>query len=345
MTGFFDGWVLNKGYLHYSIDSYEVASNGANFDVTVHARQKFFERDFFTDGNRFEVGFLDTDWNIHTQMMEFDGEKGEQTFTIGFNPLLVMADPEEHCADATLDIYQRRSSMGYAMFLGSRIGVVSMSDSAFFRIEHNYVAPDPLKTPIRGLILSDRHYWKVDGIVVGDINATTQFEFINTVNTGIDDWLVSTENNVSEDLELLYRPDSGHDWEIIPHTGPTASNYGFVISDTVLFGEYTFAVWDTLRYDSLNLGVREVLPFNEDNGLNIYPNPAKDQINIESFSDLYGSTIRLFSLTGTLLFEKEISQKSSSLNISTSNLPNGCYIAVFQDIDHAIIRKKLLIQR
>ena len=78
-----------------------------------------------------------------------------------------MVDIEEKIGDATTDYFLTVDSTGNFNFQQtySQVEVSNISDSAFIRIEHNWVAPDPMKSSDPDIVrLSDYRYWKVDGI-------------------------------------------------------------------------------------------------------------------------------------------------------------------------------------
>jgi endonuclease I len=86
--------------------------------------------------------------------------------------------------------------------------------------------------------------------------------------------------------------------------------------------------WGTLSTNSLEL-----------QELNIYPNPAKDLVNV-TIKDNTETRIEIYSVLGKLVFNKKINE-SMSLNISS--LKTGLYLFKFIQNDR-ITTKKLIIQ-
>ncbi len=321
MNGFFDAWIFNPGHLTYKIMDYTVTNNAGSYDVSIDLKQKIFERTNYADNNRLEISCLGPDWNIYTESVQFDGEQATVNVSFPVEPQILMIDYNQKLADGSLDRENKITSTGYAYYYGSRLGVTGLSDSAFVRIEHKYVAPDHCIEPLEGIVLSDKHYWNVTGVVEGDIQTTMQFEFINTTNTGIDDWLFSDSIILDSAIRVLYRPDAQSNWQEIDFTKPSANNYGFILVDTLRFGEYTFGVYDPARYDSLGLGMIN-LNTGLDNNISIFPNPAKNTICINAKDQGYNS-LSIFTLSGKQLEEKKF---HNSDTISLEAYIPGVYI-------------------
>ena len=79
---------------------------------------------------------------------------------------------------------------------------------------------------------------------------------------------------------------------------------------------------------------------NIENNIKIYPNPAKDIVNIES--DLEVLSCGVFTINGQCV--DEISIHSSSKDISVNNLPSGIYLLKIQT-KQGLVHKKLIIQK
>lgn len=60
--------------------------------------------------------------------------------------------------------------------------------------------------------------------------------------------------------------------------------------------------------------------------IKVYPNPSRNLVSIESdnLMDIQGENIQLINTNGILLYERQISDRIHTINIS--DLPNGVYI-------------------
>ena len=62
-------------------------------------------------------------------------------------------------------------------------------------------------------------------------------------------------------------------------------------------------------------------------GFKIYPNPVKDFVNIEFDNDIQGGDIRIFDLSGKLVYHKSLhSLRSTVISFDLNNLKSGTYI-------------------
>lgn len=82
-----------------------------------------------------------------------------------------------------------------------------------------------------------------------------------------------------------------------------------------------------------------------DGNLAIYPNPTTDEINIALTDNMQNGTVSIVSLTGAIVYSKEINQGSSLLTLSATelNLNAGTYI-VSVTSENGLKRAKLTIK-
>jgi hypothetical protein len=81
--------------------------------------------------------------------------------------------------------------------------------------------------------------------------------------------------------------------------------------------------------------------------IKIYPNPAKDVLNLEWDSPIETpQTIQVFDLNGRLIQQKETSIGNSLLQLNTTNIPVGLYILRISDnAGNILANKKIVIVR
>ncbi|HBN05318.1 MAG TPA: hypothetical protein DD434_05965 [Bacteroidales bacterium] len=80
-----------------------------------------------------------------------------------------------------------------------------------------------------------------------------------------------------------------------------------------------FPILDTLTYPEQN----DISVINSEVEINIYPNPAKNELNVSSSIEI--AKIEILNILGQLVFTKELKSKNTKINISI--LPKGNYIA------------------
>ncbi len=334
MTDFFEGWVFSPGFPHFSVDSFTVVNNGADFDVTVYAKQKLNGRTNFTNSNKVPISFVDDNWTFNDKTLEFSGETGMQVFTIPFNPKFILVDKEERLSDATTDEYMVIKNTGDYNFVNenAHIRVTSETDSSFIRIQHNWVAPDSLRTPIKGLLLSDYRYYNIDGILSQSNNSEIRFKYSNS---SLDANLMT---NFADSLVLFYRLNPSVDWQIISSVKEGTNNVGYLFSDTLMLGEYCMGMrdWvDNIDDNSLNNDNKS--------GLNIYPNPSKNNFNIEFDID-ENSKLIYYDIIGKELHTDNIFPNQNSITWSPKSKEKGVYIVKLYQGELCLGTKKIIFE-
>ncbi len=336
LTDFFDAWVFAPGFPEFSVDSFSVQPNGSNFDVTVYVKQKLKGATEFANSNRVEVTFMDNQWQMETEPIEFSGESGSQIFTIGIEPVFVMMDYYDKTADATTDQDKILTEVGDAdysdVYSDINVEELPQGDSAFVRITHRWVAPDPLKTPLAGLTLSDYRHWRVDGIFPEGFDATGSF-FYSKYNY-LDNTLITDPN---DSLIILYRPNPADDWQSVEFIRTGNYNVGYINVPHLQKGNYTLAVWDEIY-----VGTNESRGLIQDD-IRIFPNPATDEVIID-FGGTSVSEVLVFDSSGKNVFTINNIDNEFQKNWNTSLMPKGTYVLNFLGSSgETLCSKKLLI--
>ena len=138
---FFDGWVLNPDFPHFSIDTWYWKSG----TLYVYIRQMIKNAPAYFKNVPLELSILHSDFTPITYTVNIKN----QPCTIVEIP---MADPPRYMA---LDFYEKISdaicdeklitkSTGITVFNNARINldINAITDSVLFRAEHHFVAPD-----------------------------------------------------------------------------------------------------------------------------------------------------------------------------------------------------------
>jgi hypothetical protein len=80
---------------------------------------------------------------------------------------------------------------------------------------------------------------------------------------------------------------------------------------------------------------------NQQKAIQVFPNPAKDKLNISVSSELLGEEIRILSINGQLIYSEVMDD--TNLTISTHNFKNGIYTIMLGNHASLKIQEKIII--
>lgn len=350
MSDFFNDWVFNPGWPHFSIDSIVVIPAGTNYNVTVYVKQKLTDAPNYFTNVPLEVTFKSANWTEQTQNFVMSGATASFNFTVPFDPAFVAVNMGEKISQAVAPDFKKIKTTGNYNFTNAKmtINVQSLSDSAFVRVEHNYTAPDGYKSfgiPYR---LSPNHYWKVDGVLpsIFKAKATLNYEGRTSSFSG-NYWLDNNLINAIEDsLVLMYRKNAGNEWSVYPYyTKNMITNnndkHGIITIDSLNIGEYAFAMKD---YTMGILPQDEVikLPL-----LKVFPNPAKDLLTVELdefiLKSSSNSMLIISDSSGKIIYKEKLDPYRNTMNINTSTYSSGMYTVSVKVKDAVVSKNKFIV--
>ena len=350
MNDFFSGWVFNGGWPHFSLDSFTSVLNGGNYNVTIYIKQKSDGAPNYFNNVPLEITFKDANWNEVTKTINVSGKNTTAFVTIPINPVFAGVDLNEKISDAiTSDMKVIKSAGNYCSSTSNgrmQISVQSITpnDSAFVLVEHNWAAPDSLKTPNTYFKLSPYHYWKVSGILPALFDATGTITYDGRAQTsgggGYLDHQLLTANNQEDSIVLMYRRDASDDWILFPYYTKTMSNltdkYGTIKIDSLLLGEYTIA----FAY-SLSNGIKEEDSFTS---VTVFPNPFSETTTLKISGGKPGDyELKLFDVYGKVLLNEPI-HNSSQFVIRRKNMSAGIYFYKVESADEVIAAGKIVVE-
>jgi aminopeptidase N len=328
MNGFFDSYVFASGMPHlYAVIS-EVNPVGNQYEVQLKLSYQHIGDGHIGQHNRYEVTFIGPEFQLVTEMFEWDGLHETATVTLDFEPVGMVNDFNNNWLDGRTQKNLMLKSTSQQNFANFRVEATSFTDSVFLTVENHLVGPydDPL---IPNLTLSTKHFWTINRYDFGEANVTGMFDFTS-----------STENDIihsaNDSATLLYRKDASEAWHEIPYTiypGSTWKHGRFIV-DQLPSGEYTIAVWDKEA-----LSTDEFVEFEQHGQL--YPNPAKDFVRM-SWNVLADGQIRILSTDGKELKRMDF-VRSESIGFSTEGLPKGCCTVIRLDKDGTVVATEKLI--
>ncbi|MEA1896404.1 MAG: M1 family aminopeptidase, partial [Bacteroidota bacterium] len=235
LDDFFNFWVKSPGFPHFSIDSFSVYTAVSGYKVKVFFRQKLLGTTEYSYSNHAELMFINSSGNSYSEVIELSGPHDSQEFYISFKPELIILDPYEKIADATLDeIITIREAGNYSFEESSfSMKVNSLSDSVFFRVTRNLVLPDSTG---HIFLLDPSGYWTIEALLNKGFKAEARFLYEKSKGNE------SLRSNFYErkvtDLDLLFRKGPGDHWEDIPSTVVKGNNQIKVVSSMLKNGQY-----------------------------------------------------------------------------------------------------------
>ncbi|MES2514021.1 MAG: M1 family aminopeptidase [Bacteroidota bacterium] len=325
LNDFFDNWVLNGGWPHFSIDSVNTTGSGSPYTSVIYVKQKLFGAPALFSNVPLEVSFMDASWNKEVKTLNMTG--AAKSFTIQTNVMPVYAgmNVESKISDAVsseVKIIKTNTTLNYTLGRATVFVLNKGVDSSYVRIEHNFAAPDPFQNNPYNFRLNSQHYWKVDGILSSGFVGKLRFNYDGTKTMSGNSYLDTCLTIVNGDsIILLYRKNAGDDWkEVNSYTKiKIGSKTGLLTADTLKFGEYVFANGHSNILTSVK-NQKQLM------ALNVFPNPASGVITvtIDNYKIKNSFHFIIYDMQGKPV--KQIDKINQSTEIDISNMSRGSYV-------------------
>lgn len=335
VNDYFNDWIFNPGWTNFVVDSMTSVPNGPDFDVTVYVQQKLLGSPNYYNNVPLEFAFFDNTMTVTNQPFICSGHYDTLNITLPYDPVTVIVDPKNLIADAETDEEKLITTTGSNTFTYGRVifTVQNCPSSTWMRVEHHWVAPDPIQNNVNNYNVSDLRYWKLTGQWPAGFVTSGRFTYDGRTNStsGGGYWL---DNDLTvpngDSIILLYRANAADDWHEWPYytksvQGPAAtSKLGYVIADSLLPGEYAFA-----NGVSTVIGIAEQEADHPE--VEIYPVPANEHLNISVPEEIQGSVmVRATDISGRVVYQAMHSE--TLFSIPTRSWAEGLYfIDVTQD--------------
>lgn len=336
LNDFFDFYVLDSGYNHYSIS--EKQFNGNIVTITINQRT-IANFNGGCHSSRVPVTFIDENWNKEKRIIEFVGNTLTQNINLSFNPINCFIDLEEEIADATLDNYKIIDTIGEQLFPNTYFfaNVKTNPDSIFLRTTLHWLGEEfdrPLPDGINRI--SRKHYWTIEGMGLENCEIEGNFYFKTVSGTNnFDNELISKYNSV-DSLILLYRQNQNSPWIPVRTTTPTNTS-GYLKLSSLWEGDYIMAIGDK------NIIGLENLEENNEAKMSLYPNPVKDKINIEFKYLKKNYNLIISDNNGKVVYSSKIKNGTNITKIDI-NLSSGLYLLTLISQDRqSVLREKIIV--
>lgn len=323
MNSFFDDWIFDPGYAAYEIDSVNIVPSGSEYETTVYIQQKLRGAPKFHTNTPIEITFMDNDWNTYTTEIMVSEEFSTVEVMVPFDPAIwfLNGNGKLNIAKLQNEIILTEEVTKQLSFADFQIKVREIVDSAYFRVEHYWVAADEIGINPEDAKISKNHFWRVDGIWPSIFDARGVINYDGRSQPELDADLTAT---TEDSLILVYRPYPGYPWTEYDDYSITNFNpndgRGAVIINTLRKGDYAFA--------NGNLDVVSTDDIFENNLVEIYPNPTRNYLTLRG--DLLQEqalTYHIYDIKGSLLRTASVDDGT----IDVSNFANGIYLIQLLD--------------
>ena len=330
LNDFFDAWVFQPGFLHFSVDSLILENSSTNqYRYTI--KQQLHKALNFGNSNKAEVQFFGANWQKYTDTIRFSGEFGTKSIQLPFTPVYYTVDFDENMADAISDYNLvlktvQNNSLPNAFV---SVNVTQITDSALIRVEHHWVSPNSSDLPSPSINrLSPNRYWRIDGIIPTNFDAKIVFNYNSASDLDLD-----FINSTSQDsICMAYRRDIHDTWKLVPFTKFGAGT-GIIRVDHFLPGEYALAVGDIAQ-----IGIEQ----NESlNLISIYPNPTSSSVFINN-ANQNNLKYSIFDSLGKRCRNGKLEKGLTQIDLQ--DLPKGVYSVEIISEKGLFIKEKVIKQ-
>lgn len=325
MTSFFDDQIYQPGFAGFQIDSLEYLPQTFNTKpVIVHVTQKLRHANHLYHNVPIEISFYAKNWQRIVKNIIVSGEHSTSVVELPLDFVVEYAILNE---DNKLNYARMQSNskvklkapvtMPYVEF---SFKVNQIKDTALISVEHQWIAPDPIKNNPDDAKISSTHYWIVNGLLPEGFQASATMEYKNSAaNAFLDSDLVS----ITEDsLILVYRKSPKEDWRKFPYYTKVMlspkDGQGYLKIDTLLMGQYAFANGNLPL-----VAVKEVQ--NHTESLNVYPNPAQNLLFVDGNLRAGAYQIQIFDALGKKLISQDVKKSDEPIQVSLLSLEDGLY--------------------
>lgn len=234
LSDFFDTWVFEKGFPHFSIANFNNEKQGNEFKTDLTIKQRLKARDFLGQNNFIDITFADKNLNLYTEKITCSKPEETKSFFHKFKPIYVFLDLEEKNADATIDnfkIFEDTASYDFP-YTDFSVKINSLKGKAIIQSVLNIIEPENIDND--NYKFSKVQYWDINGTSTGKIKMEGSF------------FVSMQENNFSEFLDegiLLYRPNIYSPFKKVDAEIMEYNEFdGLFIVKDLKFGQYVIAV-------------------------------------------------------------------------------------------------------
>jgi aminopeptidase N len=320
---YFDAWIYQPGYSVFVADGYTINESAGTIDIDI--QQKLHEANSYHEEVPLHIGIVDQSWNTEDHLVTVGGQQDQVTIDTDAESVeMVILNHGNKLNQARLDYTVRLNEIEpfnqQLPWVNFRLEKEEMTDSALVRIEHVWAAPDEMLGE-EVWEISDRHYWKVDGIFPEEYWLAGRIMYDGITSEDLDYNIVGVDE---EDVVLVYRPSPSENFEVYSDytllAGSLTSSTGTIKIDRLLPGEYAIANGDP----SVNIESQAA-----DVAFALYPNPAQYELTIQGYvQEAQQVQIQFLDQAGRLIksLSRVLNTGEFLLTEDIQDLKNGQYV-------------------
>ncbi len=237
LNDFFNFWVFNAGFPHFSAEYFTVKKQGKKYNISIKINQRLKEAPNYLK-TPLEIAFLDDKWTLHKQKIQFSGNEQIISYQTNYKALLLLIDPDEKIPDARTHEYRIIKNKKEIQFNNELFSLQAneLKDSAFIYIIHHWIKP-VIKHEQQKEYTFTQRYWTVNYLPEENFSASAKFYF--DLSYALDGKLAKYG---AKKLRLLYRENPNSNWQIIESKQVNAGRKSNFLLSLLKKGEYTIGI-------------------------------------------------------------------------------------------------------
>ena len=332
LDAFFDAWVFAPGFSAFVVDEMDATQNGAQWNVDLLLRQKLRGTTVWHNDIPLDLTLVGANWQRQEFQVMADDEFSNVSIVADFEPVMAILNGHNRLNQARMDYEFTIPADGNFTSLlprtGFRLYDIALVDTALFRVDHIWSAPDADNLGPGVDELSDTHYWIVDGIwpTGTELQGKVLYE-----GNSVDDLDFALYGPTESDAILVYRATVNDPWELYPDLvaaiGNTTDGNGNFTMNNLRKGQYAFA------RGSAVIGVQE--PASAIGGLNVFPVPVNELLTVRGHSASSSTALfDLFDAAGRLVLRSTAKVTGGfEERLDVSGLAPGAYSVVAHTVE------------
>ena len=356
LSSFFESWISEKGFHHYSIKDFTTSAIGNSFLIEGSIQQKLWENTNYTTYLPIDVTFYNSPQEFQTVQVNTYGPCSSFSFELPFDPKYYALDVEEKIQDATVDKYEYINQIGTNDFDLARVifNVRTINDSVLMHATHHYIKPEPFQEIIEGLHLSPNRYWSIGGVWDENFKTDAIFRY-NGSNNSLSGLLDNDFITNSEDsLVILFKAKPQDNWEIVDSfelntQGSTQNKTGYFEVFNARQGDYVLGIFNNqFANDTQQFSPCKFTGLIERDGLlelaDISPIPTQGLLKI-TIKNKHNKVfqVKINNMLGKEVFTHRLNPNESVLNVYTAEWLNGAYIVSIYDESSLVFNQKVVV--